>query len=84
MDIHWATPDGFHHRKALVPPRVVENGGASTLMGAVDAGIPQLSVAELNRLATFMKFMLLAEHPDGAKSCLRKLAATAAKLAPNI
>ena len=83
MDVHWAEGIGTYHREILVPPQVLQYCRASCLMTGVHEGVPSFSIPELIKLAALMRFFMLAELPDGASSCRRKLWATYARLPKN-
>lgn len=77
MIVSWASSDDDECRQLVhVPPRAIQNSGASCLMAGVDAGVPQLSVSELNALVEHLAYLWFVELPDNATSCKRKLWAT--------
>ena len=67
MEVHQRTDAGFFSRTILVPPRVLQNQQASTLMTGVNLGVPQFSIESLNAFPECDN-MILAETPDNASA----------------
>ena len=82
--VSWKSGEEWHHKEIKVPPRLVQNTGASVTNRAVETGVPQLSVASLSELAKKLRFLLLNEVPDNATANVRKKAHTSTLLRPNM
>jgi hypothetical protein len=80
---HDSVTDTEHSHEVLVPPRMVQNTKASTVLHAVDSGVPEFSLSNIIKLCAALRFMLLSEFPDNASSNKRKLFACAMRLPLN-
>lgn len=80
---YWTSHHEMLTRDILVPPRIIQNTGASTVYAAFNKGVPQLSVDSITELCADLKYILIAECPDNASSNKRKMYATAARLPAN-
>jgi hypothetical protein len=68
-----------HYREVIVPPMLLQNGGASCFYTGVEKASPALSNASF-LLWNLTRFMLLHENPDNVSANVRKLHFTASVL----
>jgi hypothetical protein len=81
----FPTENGSHMKqKVLVPPKFCARGNSSTIFACVDGAVPHISEEKIIEYAGLVRFGMVTESPDSAKSNKRKQKRTCSKLPSNI